>query len=199
MAGTRAALIGIVLAAGRGRRFDPLGIENKLLQRLPDGTPVVGACARTLLQLTPHVLAVVRPGERAVADLLQQLGCEVTVCEDADAGMGHSLAHAVKQSPTAAGGWLVALGDMPFVTLETLRRLQAGLASGADIVAPVYQGQRGHPVGFSARHAAALGALSGDVGARALLAQGPVRLIDVDDAAVLRDIDWRTDLPPNPA
>lgn len=41
------ALTGILLAAGRGRRFDPAGIHNKLLQRLPGGELVVAASART--------------------------------------------------------------------------------------------------------------------------------------------------------
>ena len=42
------ALTGILLAAGRGRRFDPEGARNKLLQRLPGGELVVAASARTL-------------------------------------------------------------------------------------------------------------------------------------------------------
>jgi molybdenum cofactor cytidylyltransferase len=41
-----AAPVGILLAAGRGRRFDPAGLRNKLLQPLADGEPVVVASAR---------------------------------------------------------------------------------------------------------------------------------------------------------
>lgn len=192
------AVTGILLAAGRGRRFDPLGIDNKLLQLLPDATPVVAASARALLAVTPRVVAVVRPGDMQVAGLLQQLGCTVTVCADADAGMGHSLAHAVHEAQAmlhASRGWLVALGDMPFVAIDTLRRLHAALLGGADIVAPSYQGQRGHPVGFGQRHGPVLTTLSGDRGARALLAHMPIQLIEVHDPAVLRDIDYRADLP----
>ncbi|MEG1113919.1 MAG: nucleotidyltransferase family protein, partial [Janthinobacterium sp.] len=29
--------VGILLAAGRGRRFDPSGVQNKLLQPLAEG------------------------------------------------------------------------------------------------------------------------------------------------------------------
>ena len=87
--------VGILLAAGRGRRFDPTGSRNKLLEPLPSfgGEPVVAASARALLAVLPKVIAVVAPGDDAVAQLLRALGCDVTVCADADQGMAHSLVH----------------------------------------------------------------------------------------------------------
>lgn len=50
--------VGILLAAGRGRRFDPSGTRNKLLQPLPNGEPVAVASARALLAVLPKVIAV---------------------------------------------------------------------------------------------------------------------------------------------
>ncbi len=35
-----AELVGLLLAGGRGERFDPNGKRNKLLASLPDGRPV---------------------------------------------------------------------------------------------------------------------------------------------------------------
>ncbi len=90
--------VGILLAAGRGRRFDPTGIYNKQLLPLPNGDAIVVASARALLAALPRVVAVVRPDEDNVADLLRGLGCEVTVCPDADTGMAASLVHAVQAS-----------------------------------------------------------------------------------------------------
>ena len=95
MSGAALPITGILLAAGRGRRFDPQGLRNKLLQPLPGGDPVVVASARLLLAACERVVAVVPPADGGVADALRALGCEVTVCPDADAGMGLSLAHAV--------------------------------------------------------------------------------------------------------
>ena len=184
---------GILLAAGRGRRFDPLGARNKLLQRLPGGEPVVAASARHLLSVFPRVVAVVAPQDGGVADLLRGLGCEVTICDDADAGMGRSLAHAVKHAG-AGEGWLVALGDMPFVAPATLHVLRVALEQGAGIAAPVFEGRRGNPVGFGAPQRAALLSLQGDQGARALLQTQAVTLIEVDDPGILRDIDLPADL-----
>ncbi len=191
-------LTGILLAAGRGRRFDPAGVRNKLLQRLPGGDFVVVASARTLLAVLPRVVAVVPPRDGGVADALRALGCTVTVCADADSGMGLSLAHAIRHAPLpaqGAGGWLVALGDMPFVAEATLQALAQAIDDGAGIAAPLFDGRRGNPVAFSAVHHDALLALDGDQGARRLLASSPVTTIAVPDPGILRDIDTQGDLP----
>lgn len=191
-------LTGILLAAGRGRRFDPAGIHNKLLQRLPGGELVVAASARTLLAVFPRVVAAVPPDDGGVGDVLRQLGCEVTVCPDADGGMGLSLAHAIRHSLNGqlnGQGWLVALGDMPFVAPSTLHALDAAAREGAAIAAPLFEGRRGNPVAFGAQHRDDLLALDGDQGARRLLANSPVATIDVLDPGILRDIDSPDDLP----
>jgi molybdenum cofactor cytidylyltransferase len=189
-----AHLAGILLAAGRGRRFDPAGARNKLLQPL-DGEPVVVASARKLLAATSRVVAVVPPLDAGVGERLAALGCDVTVCPDADSGMAASLTHAIRQSlALQPQAWLVALGDMPYVDPATLRRLADALAAGAGIAAPVMAGRRGNPVGFGAVHLDALLALSGDEGARRLLQAFPVTEVPVDDPGIFRDIDLPSDL-----
>jgi len=188
--------VGILLAAGRGRRFDPAGQRNKLLQPLA-GEPVVVASARKLLAAVPRVVAVVPPLDAGVGARLAALGCDVTVCPDADSGMAASLTHAIRHSlasDPAPQAWLVALGDMPYVDPSTLRRLADALAAGAGIAAPVLDGRRGNPVGFGAVHLDALLALSGDMGARRLLQAFPVTEVPVDDPGIFRDIDLPADL-----
>lgn len=185
---------GVLLAGGLGQRFDPSGQQSKLLARLPDGTPVAVAAARHLAAATADVIAVVRPGAEKLAILLNEAGCQVIYVPDATRGMGASLAAGVRTTPEATG-WLVALADMPWIAASTYEVLTRALdADDASIVAPVYQGVRGHPVGFAARHYDALAALDGDTGARALFASAPVNLIDVDDPGILRDVDTPADL-----
>lgn len=190
----RHQFIGILLAAGRGSRFDASGRQDKLLQPLPTGEAVVAASAKNLLAVLPKVVAVVRPGAENVAACLRALGCEITVCAAAEQGMGESLVHALAQASDAAG-WLVALGDMPFVRQETLQTLVSALQQGAGIVAPLYRGRRGNPVGFSRSYLPQLLELGGDQGARRLLQQFPVTEIPVDDPGVALDIDTPADLP----
>jgi molybdenum cofactor cytidylyltransferase len=188
--------VGILMAAGRGRRFDPLGQRNKLLQVLPGGDPVVVASARKLLSILPTVIAVVPPDDGGVAAMLAALGCEVTVCPDADSGMAASLVHAIRYSlPHGPDAWLVALGDMPHVAPSTLQALADALAAGAPIAAPVMEGRRGNPAGFGRAHLDALLALRGDQGARRLLRDCPVTEVPVDDPGIFQDIDTPSDLP----
>lgn len=185
--------VGILLAAGRGRRFDPTGERNKLLQRLPGGELVVVASARHLLSALPRVVAVVPPGDGGVADELRKLGCEVTVCESADTGMAASLVHAIRHS-LPAQGWVVALGDMPFVAPATISALADALRGGAGIAAPVADARRGNPVGFGPQHLDALLALEGDQGARGIVKGHPVTEVAVDDPGIHRDVDTPDDL-----
>ncbi|WP_295992871.1 nucleotidyltransferase family protein [Rugamonas sp.] len=193
-------IVGILLAAGRGKRFDPSGVRNKLLQTLDGGAAgehagdaVVVASARKLLAVLPRVIAVVRPDDGQVAAKLGALGCEVRVCVDADTGMAASLTHAIEHAK-GAEGWLVALGDMPFIQTNTIRLLARAIDDGARIAAPLHQGRRGNPVAFSHFHLPLLLALDGDQGARAILKSHAVQDVVVDDPGVLRDIDTPADL-----
>jgi molybdenum cofactor cytidylyltransferase len=169
------------------------GQHNKLLAPLPDGTPVACAAAHRLLLSVPRVIAVVRPGAEALAHLLNDAGCDVIFSNDAERGMGASLAAGVHASADA-DGWIVALADMPWVAPETIEAVARRLDEGASIAVPLYRGQRGHPVGFGAVHGPRLAALDGDVGARALLASPALTTIEVDDAGVLADVDTPGDL-----
>jgi molybdenum cofactor cytidylyltransferase len=190
------AQVGILMAAGRGRRFDPAGQRNKLLQKLPSGDPVVVASARKLLAVVARVVAVVPPDDGGVAALLAGLGCEVTVCADADSGMAASLVHAIRFSLPDADAWLVALGDMPHVAPSTLTALRDALFAGAPIAVPIHDGRRGNPVGFGRVHLDALLALHGDQGARRLLQTCRVTEVKVADPGIFRDIDTPADLSP---
>jgi len=183
--------VAILLAAGAGARFG----GGKLLHPLEDGIAIAAHAARHLLAAGLEVTAVVRPGDFPVAELLEQEGCMVTYCPEAAQGMGFSLAHGVGVTRDA-GGWIVALADMPRIKPETIKRVAEALTAGADIVAPAHQGDRGHPVGFSQRFRHELQALTGDSGARAVVQrnQALVRLIEGDDPGVLLDIDRRSDL-----
>ena len=186
-----ANICGILLAAGASKRFG----SDKLLHPLAGGTPVALAALANLRAALPHVIAVVRPGVPLLENLLSEAGATVILCGNADDGMAASLATAVGASGAVAG-WVVALADMPYIQPETIAKVAASLAAGADIVAPVYRGERGHPVGVSGRFRAQLEALRGDEGARALLKEnaGLVKLIEVDDPGVCRDIDTPADL-----
>jgi molybdenum cofactor cytidylyltransferase len=106
--------------------------------------------------------------------------------------MGYSISAGVNARPNASG-WLVLPGDMPLVQPATLQAVARALAQHAVAYAQ-YKGRRGHPVGFSAELYSELATLSGDEGARRLIARYPAYGVEVDDAGVLLDVDTLDDL-----
>ena len=184
---------GILLAAGRGRRFDPTGGKDKLMQSLPGGERIAVASARHMLQVLHTVQAVVRPGADQLGEILGGLGCHVETCLQADTGMAASLVAGLNRTRDA-DAWLIALADMPHLKPATLETLVLALRGGAGIVQPWCNGQAGNPVGFSRRHLAQLLQLEGDQGARALLQRHAVTKVEVDDEGIFRDIDTVSDL-----
>jgi molybdenum cofactor cytidylyltransferase len=153
--------------------------------------------ARHLRSEVDTVVAVVRPGMSELAEALKNEGCEVVVCENAADGMGASLACAARAAG-AVDGYLVALGDMPFVRRTTIAAVRDALAGGAALVAPYFRARRGHPVAISGKFLQELLALRGDEGAKQLLAAHERELvkIPVGDPGVIRDIDTPGDLAP---
>lgn len=184
----------IVLAAGKGSRF--LGTEHKLVQSLGSLT-VLGT---TLRQAIASHLPVVVVTTEAMADVARRsvaardvvLIPEVGTDGQNGLGMGYSIAAGVSARPDASG-WLILPGDMPRVQPDTLQRVARELASHAVVYAQ-YKGRRGHPVGFSGELYSELVALSGDEGARRVIARYPAFAVNVEDAGVLVDVDTVADL-----
>lgn len=181
-------IVGVLLAAGAARRFG----ADKRIALLADGTPVALAAAQKLCAACTRTLVVIRADDPAA---LVFPGCELVRSDAAWRGMGHSLAAGVAASPHA-DGWLVALGDMPFIQPSSYRVVAAALRAGAALAQPVHAGVGGHPVGFAASWFTQLIALDGDVGARALIREaGAARVLcAVDDAGIHRDVDTPADL-----
>lgn len=182
---------GILLAAGSSTRFG----SNKLLHLLPDGTPIAIAAARNLKAAIPTSLAVVHPDNLELVDLFATEGLTVVACRTATQGMGASLACGVRASSHATG-WIVALADMPFIQPSTLMEISRQIEQGAPLAAPVYLGQRGHPVGFGHEFFEELASLSGDQGARAIVRAHASRatLLPSADPGILADIDSTDDI-----
>ena len=191
MAKEQKVIAAILLAAGAGARFG----GEKLLHPLEDGVAIAAHAARSLVAVLPDVFAVVRWGDFPLYDMLEQEGCQVTMFQGAARGMGATLAHGVAQA-RGADGWVVALADMPRIAPATIATIVKALQQGSRIAAPVYKGERGHPVGFDASLRDELLKLDGDQGARAVVERhrDAVTLIECDDPGVLFDVDRKTDL-----
>ncbi len=174
----------------------------KLLAPLPAsshgvgaGTPVGAAACAHLRAALDDVVAVIRPGDSLLHYALLATGARVVECARAEEGMGASLACGVGNAP-GADGWIVALADMPWIAPASIVAVADALRGGAEMAAPRFREERGHPVAFARSYGPVLRSLSGDEGARSVVAarQWALQLVDVDDPGVVRDIDRPEDL-----
>ncbi|AMN82347.1 nucleotidyltransferase family protein [Pseudomonas azotoformans] len=181
----------IVLAAGQGSRFraEAGADQDKLLADCVglDGVvrPVIEQVLVNLPERVVRRWVVTSPDRADVIRLAEAYGCDVLLLRSA--GMGDSIAAAVAASG-AADGWLVVLGDMPFIRSSSIERVIEGLEAGG-ISVPVQDGRYGHPVAFGQALGPGLMALTGGRGAKPLFAQATVWEVPVDDPGVLWDVD----------
>jgi len=160
----------LLLASGRGERFTASGgLGHKLQAEL---------CGKTVLQRT--------------LEAVQGSGLRWHLEDAGHPGMGDSIAAAVRATRDASG-WLILPADLPLIAAQTLTEL-AQAEPAAEVLVPVFAGQRGHPVRFSRVCGDALAALQGSSGAAAVLARFQAQQWPVSDAGCVCDVDTLSDL-----
>lgn len=181
----------VLLAAGSSRRFK----ADKLLA--PYKGRALYLHALDALVATPRVsetILVVNPRFSPPEGVGRY---RVVVNPDHDRGMGSSLRAGIFPAAPDADAFIIALADMPEITpglvgslIDHSERSQMG------IIAPVYKGQRGHPVVIKAHLRSLLLTVEGDIGARGIMERHPeiVGLLETDDPAVVFDVDTPSDL-----
>ena len=181
----------ILLAAGSSTRFG----SNKLLHPLANNIPMAVQAAQNLLAAIPTCIAVVRPDDHNLKQALATLPIQIIDNPQHLEGMSSSIICGVRASLDAPG-WVIALGDMPYVPVSVISRVAQQLETGAAITAPVYMGQHGHPVGFAGRFAEELLQLRGDRGARTIIHRHVTQLYQFETGSpdVLIDIDTQESL-----
>lgn len=180
----------IILAAGLSSR---MAGGNKLLADLA-GKPVLRHTVENVLASRADPVVVVT-GHQAgdVEELIQDL--PVTVCFNsrfAD-GMATSLSAGIAALPGDVDGALIFLGDMPLIKADVVNAVIDAFRpdEGKTIAVPVHAGRRGHPVLWGREHFAQLMALTGDEGARQLLAAHADQIAECDcpSDAIFADAD----------
>lgn len=186
----------LLLAAGASRRF---GDANKLLAQI-DGEALVRHTARAILGSAVGDVIVVTGHERErVEEALAGLDLTTVYADDHSEGLAASLRCGVGAVPPSAAGAAIFLADMPGLSTALIDRLVAAFeaAHGQRIIFPQGpDGGQGHPVIWPRAFFKDLMSLTGDRGAKALLAAHAQSAlpVPVDDDTAFADIDTQADL-----
>ena len=207
-------IVGLVLAAGKSTRFG----ADKRKSLLPNGQFVLAQSIQRARSELDQIIVVLRATDQQFASELESQFNDPSIsyylAPDADKGMAHSLANAINsltENPRPLEGCVIFLGDMPYLSGETVVQLLTTFKhhqSENPIVVPVIQqttaqGAKtrlpGHPVMFSSAYFAELTQLSGDSGAKSVITRHNEHVvrIEVNDLGILKDVDRPSDIEAN--
>ncbi|MES0810216.1 molybdopterin-binding/glycosyltransferase family 2 protein [Roseibium sp. SCPC15] len=186
----------IVLGAGKSSR---MGGPNKLLAQL-DGKALIRHAAEAALGagLTQSVLVTGHLAEE-VGEAVSDLDVSIAHNPDFADGMAGSIRTGMNALVPDLDAVIVLLGDMPRIDSGILRKLvDAYRESDSNlIVTATAEGKRGNPVLWDRRFFDDLKSLSGDIGARHIIAEnpgfvseveiGPAARLDLDTPQALKD------------
>ena len=196
---TRPQIAAIVLAAGSSRRF---GAANKLLAGI-DGVPLVARVVARVAESrgengVADIVVVTGHEREAVAAALEGLAVCLVHNPRHGEGIGTSIAAGIAALGSEVEAALICLADMPETDPALIHQLIAAFAAAASfgaapIIVPTTGSDRrqGNPVLWPRRHFAALSNLSGDQGAKALIAADAAHVVRIvsDGAAAAIDLD----------
>jgi molybdenum cofactor cytidylyltransferase len=166
-------IAGLVLAAGASSRFG----GHKLLARI-GGTPLVrGVVEQAVCCALDPVFVVVGREAEAVREALAGLPVEIVQNPEFERGLSTSIRRGMAALPAEVEAVVILLADQPLPSPVVVTRLaEAFRTSERPIVVPLYAGERGNPVLFGASMFPELLRLTGDSGARGLIASDPARV-----------------------
>ena len=182
----------IVLAAGRSSRMAP---RNKLLE-LIEAEPIVAHVVSAATASGADLVVVVTGFEaERVGAVLRGLKMKVVHNADYEHGLSTSLRAGLEALSGEMDGALILLGDMPKIESEDLDALIAAFKGREAICVPVRDGRRGNPVLWGAAHFAEMTKITGDMGAKPLMAKYPEHVVDVpvESDRIFTDIDTPSD------
>ncbi|WGD32331.1 molybdopterin-binding/glycosyltransferase family 2 protein [Ancylobacter sp. WKF20] len=185
----------VVLAAGRGTRMPH---AHKLTADL-GGAPLLRRAVQAALasHARPVIVVTGHEAER-VRGALAGLNVRFVHNPAYAEGLSTSLRAGIGALPPEVDRAVVLLGDMPKVEFGLVDRLAGALnlAEGRLVAVPVSEGRRGNPVAWSRALFGDLMALSGDVGARHLIAANAEAVVEVpvEGEGAFLDIDTREEL-----
>ncbi len=184
--GDQALTVGILLAAGGGRR---MGMPKALMRDPDGGSWLLRACAALDGGGCDRITVVLGAAAEEARRLLSEVPVDVIVAPDWESGMSASL-RAGLGFLVEGDAALLHLVDLPDVGPDVVARVLAAGTGRDSLARATYDGVPGHPVLLGRHHwPGVLGSSVGDQGARAYLSAHPPTEVECGDLATGHDVD----------
>ena len=186
----------VILAAGESRR---MGTQNKLLLQIGSEVLIRKFVKSVCASAADAVLVVLGHEAEKIKAVLQDQALRFVKNTCYEKGMTTSIQSGVNAASRESVGFMICLADLPFAETSDLNRLIQAFTDfrrteSSLIIVPVFQGQRGNPVLFSAEFRDKLLAHNGE-GCKGIVSKYPqsVREVSMENDNLLRDIDTPED------
>ena len=182
----------ILLAAGQSKRMG----ELKQLMPFGQSTIVEQAIDNLLGSAVNEVIVVVGYKAEDVIKAIARKSIKLAINPDYEHGMSTSIIAGLNVVHSRVQGVMLALGDQPLVTSQTINRLIEEFRNhDKGIAIPTYQGRRGHPIIFAIKYEEQLLRLKGDVGGRQIIQDHPNDVLEVavNAESIIADFDTTSD------
>jgi len=179
---------GILLAAGASRRMG----KPKLLLPWKQATIIEDVVDGYLKSTLSELIVVVGDSKKSIKKVLQSKPVRVVENPLYRQGMGTSIRRGVEAASRKAEGYLIGLGDQPFISADIIDQLITYFVKEhPGIAVCTYKGKGGHPVIFARKFRRDLRNIRGDIGGRTIINEHPneVMYIEVGSKSITLDID----------
>ncbi|HPJ20898.1 MAG TPA: nucleotidyltransferase family protein [Clostridia bacterium] len=174
----------VVLAAGYSSRAG----SDKMAMTI-GGSTVLGRVLDTLTEICGQIVVVAGHHRESTALIIKKYpNVTMVVNEDYDSGMFSSVKRGVSEMNH---DFFLVPGDYPLIGKETYHKLMDGTG---EMIVPVYNGRKGHPVLIRQNLIAPLLREPIDSNLKVFRDMQNVEYIDVDDEGILLDVDTPEDL-----
>lgn len=185
----------IVLAAGRSSRMAP---RNKLLELIEDDLIIARVVGVATGSGADPVIVITGCDAPRIADALRDFRATLVHNPHFDQGLSASLRTGLNALPRDCDGALILLGDMPEIEESVVKTLISTFRRKGRraVCVPVRHGRRGNPVLWGAAYFTDMTRISGDIGAKQLLAEHEEAITEVivGSDGIFIDVDIPSDL-----
>lgn len=187
-------LSAVLLAAGTSSR---MGKANKLLLPLKSKA-MLCHCVEQLQQSKIEEIIVVTGHEEAlIRSVLQDYNAAITIVHNPNfrQGMTSSIQKGIAACAKTTQGFMICLGDMPFLKTLDYNRLIDAFKGANQIIAPYFGQRRGNPILFGANYKTALLNHTQPNGCKEILKTNSKQVVPVqfDQEQTFQDIDFPND------